>query len=400
MAEFRYTAIDASGKRIRKTTQATTQAELTKSLTANKMVIVEIENLSQGKTKTRTTLKVTEKIFFTQNIAVLLSSGISLGESMSIIANDTAHKSTSDFYESIRVDLEQGLALSQALAKYPHVFDSVYTSLVEAGENSGELASVMGSLAKGLEKDARTVHQVKSAMMYPAVVLASLLGLGLVIIFFVLPKITQVFEQLKVELPFMTRLLVSFSKLVTNYPLVILGAIILLGVFSYLMVRWTPTRQYLIHTFLRLPVIRDVIRNLDLTRLSSTLALLLNAGVPIQSALKIASGTITNPKLSEEFQAISSKLAAGVALGQALQQTSLPKTFIALVSVGERSGNIASIFATLSEHYEELFDTSVKNFTSILEPMLTLMVGVVVGVVVITIMLPIYQFVGNLQAVQ
>lgn len=397
MPQFKYTAINAQGKKIKDTLQSTSHDEVVNYLTSRQLVAVEVTELSTKNGGSKN-LKTNEKIYFTQNISVLLSSGISLGESLSIIANDTTNKQSASFYESIRVDLEQGTPLSKALSKYPKTFDSIYISLIEAGENSGELASVMENLAKGIEKDARTLHQIKSAMVYPALVLGTLVVMGIGIIFFVLPKITEVFTSLNVDLPFVTQLLVSFGGFVNKQPLLTVAALVFVIIALSVLSRIPSLRTAAIRGTMKLPLIRDLVRHLDLTRLSSTLSLLLGAGVPIQNALKIASGTIVNPRLSHEFSEVSTKLSSGIALGQALYQTDLPKTFVALVSVGERSGKIASIFNTLAEHYEELFDTSVKNFTGAIEPVMTLFVGVMVGGAVVTIMLPIYQFMGNLQA--
>ncbi len=398
MPQFKYSAINQSGKKIKQTLAATNREEVLTYLTSQHLVPVEVTEVTKvagGSHK----LKTNEKIFFTQNVAVLLSSGISLGEALAIIANDSPNKKSAQFYESIRIELEKGTPLSTALRKYPDTFDTIYLSLVEAGENSGELASVMSNLAKGIEKDARTMHQIKGAMVYPGIIMASLVLMGIVIVIFVLPKITDVFLSLNVKLPFITQLLVNFGKLATNHPLLFLLTVAIVCVGGVTLWRIKPIRLAISLNVMKLPIIRDLVRNLDLTRLSSTLSLLLAAGVPIQNALKIAAGTITNPRLSKEFSEVSNKLATGTSLGTALYKTQLPKTFVALVAVGERSGKISSIFETLSSHYEELFDTSVKNFTSAIEPTLTLFVGIVVGGVVISIMLPIYQFVGNLSNV-
>lgn len=396
MPQFKYVAINQSGKKMNQTMPAASRDEVLAYLAQQHLVPVEVTEVTKI-ARSSHSLKTNEKVFFTQNVAVLLASGISLGEALAIIANDSPNKKSAQFYESIRVELEKGTPLSKALSNYPGTFDSIYISLVEAGENSGELASVMDNLAKGIEKDARTVHQIKGAMIYPGIIFGTLVIMGIGIVFFVLPKITQVFESLDVVLPITTQLLVNFGRFVTQHPVLFLS--LTLAFFIALGGIWSVkrVRQKLAHLSMRLPLIRDLIRNLDLTRLSSTLSLLLSAGVPIQNALSIASGTITNPRLAKEFKQVSEKLATGTSLGAALSQTGLPKTFIALVAVGERSGKISTIFESLANHYSELFDTSVKNFTGAIEPILTLFVGVVVGGVVITIMLPIYQFVGNLQ---
>lgn len=400
MPLFRYTAIDHNGLRVSKTITANSKTDVTNFLTQNQFFIVSIDDVSGKPVKPSKQLKPSQKIAFTQNIAVLLSSGISLGEAITIIADDTTDKSASMFFRTIQAELERGTAFSQALAHYPAAFDTVYVSLVEAGENSGQLDNIMKNLAQSLEKDVRLQSQVRSALLYPMFVLGSLFVLGGLIMFFVLPRITKVFEQLNVQLPLSTRLLIKFSSLVANYPIPLLLAILAIIAGGIFFARSRRGKNFFGRLALMMPFVKQIIVNLDLSRLSATLSLLLNAGVPIQQAMRIASGTVRNVKLTKQFQLAAEKLATGTTLAQSLQNTGLPKTFIALVAVGERSGNIASIFDSLAAHYDNLLETAIKNFTGIIEPVLTLVVGLLVGLVVITIMVPIYQFVGNIQNVR
>src|SRR3989344_1516922 len=210
MPQFRYVAINQSGKKVKESLASSSREEVMTYLTSQNMVPVEIRDIT-FRGRGRRDLKTSEKVFFTQNVSVLLTSGISLGEALAIIANDTPNKKSAQFYESIRIDLEKGAPLSKALSKYPTTFDTIYLSLIEAGENSGELAGVMDNLAKSIEKDERTVHQVKSAMVYPGIILITLVIMGLAITFFVLPKIIQVFESLEVKLPVTTQLLITLG---------------------------------------------------------------------------------------------------------------------------------------------------------------------------------------------
>jgi type IV pilus assembly protein PilC len=399
MPQFKYTVVDPTGKRYSKIITADDKNTVIALLRKSNLYVVEVKDatkqlFSQGKN-----LSTVDKIFFTQNIAVLLSSGVSLGEALSIIAEDTANKAKSTLYEAIRSDLESGYPLSTALSHYPNTFDPIYLSLVKAGESSGELDTILNSLAKSLEKDARTKNQVKSAFVYPALILASLVGLSVVLVVFVLPKLTKVFEDLRVELPITTRILVGISSLVTNNLLVsgiLFVGIIVGGIF---LLQVPAVKDFAAKAAHKFPYIKNILLNSDLVHLSSTLALLLNAGVPIQNALDISAGTVGNPRLQNELKQTVTKISTGRMLSQSLRETSLPKTFVALIGAGEQSGKIASIMETLNEHYQELLDTSIKNFTALLEPALTLIVGLVVGGVVISVLLPIYQFIGNLQSV-
>ncbi len=399
MPAFRYTVIDPTGKRISQTMNASNKREVATFLAKNNYFIVAInEKTAKGLLKGSQKISPKDKIFFTQNVSVLLASGVSLGEAISIIAEDANSKSMTVFCSALQDELEKGTPLSKALSLYPDNFDSVYISLVNAGENSGQLDVVMNNLAKGMQKDIRTIQQVKSALLYPAFVLASLFVLGLIVVFFVLPKISTIFEQLNVSLPITTRALIAFSKFTSAHPILILASLIIGGIATVLYFRSRWSKKLIGILASRLPVLKKIIFHLDLLRLSSTLSLLLNAGLPIQEAIKIAASTIKNPRLQQQFETVTPKLASGRSLGQVLHEVTLPKTFISLVAVGERSGNIATIFASLAEHYEDLLDTSIKDFTGIIEPVLTLFVGLMVAGVIASVMVPLYSFIGSINS--
>jgi type IV pilus assembly protein PilC len=399
MPLYRYKAINQSGKRVSQTLQADNPAQVAEYLKAHNLFAVEIVDAALHKAK-KVQLKTSDKIFFTQNLSVLLSSGISLGPALNAIVQDVTTKSTVNFYTSLIAELEKGAPLSKALAQYPDVFDTVYISLIQAGENSGKLAVVMESLTESLEKDSRMANQVKSAFLYPGFVFSTLILLGIVIVFFVLPRLTKIFADLNVSLPITTRLLIKFGNFVSTQPFTMLAIILSFFAAAGILLRMSRTRLIITNWLIRLPFIKPIVTNLDLSRLSSTLALLLNAGVPIQQALSVAGGVIRNPQLRTEFRECEKKLANGVTLGQAFTASSLPRTFVSLVSLGEEAGSIAQIFTNLAIHYQNLLDVSIKNFTGILEPMLTLIVGLIVGVVVISVMVPMYQFIGNLGSIK
>ncbi len=396
MADFQYIAVDQAGKRLSKTMIANSRDEVAKFLTEKHYFIVSINDISDKVMKQGNRLTMNDKIFFTQSVSVLLQAGISLGESLAIIAADTPRKTTSLFYESIRLELEAGSPFSAALARYPKIFDPIYISLIKAGEASGELSTIMDSLSKSLDSDQRIRNQVRSALLYPSFIMLSLAGLVTVIVFFVLPRLTKVFTDLNVPLPFATRMLVALGTVAANKPFLLLGIIISVVATAVVLIRLPSTRRLLLRIAFYTPFIRQVIESSDFLHISSTLSLLIAAGVPIQDAIFISAGTVQHPLLNRELTSVSQKLSNGKTLTQALRETSLPRTFVALVSAGEQSGRIDEIFKDLAGHYQDVLDVSIKNFTGIIEPVLTLAVGLIVGGTVISILLPIYQFVGNL----
>lgn len=396
MPQFSYIAVDPNGRRVRETISADSKVEIANTLKKNNFFIVEISEVAAKDSRMPKRLSLSEKLFFTQNVATLLASGMPLSSSLTAISEDTSNKQAISLYGAIRSDLERGLPFYKALSRYPEIFDSVYVSLIEAGENSGKLDTIMDSLAKRLEKDARITSQVRSAFLYPSFILVALVILGGLIMGFVLPKLIPVFEELKVKLPITTKILLGISKFMIHHPYIVLGLILGAIIATIFFMRSYRGRLLIGVMANRTPFIRQMIMYLDLTRLSSTMAILLEAGVPIQKAMKIAANTIRTPLLRQQVSNVSEDISRGTSLATSLRSTSLPKTFIALVAIGERSGNSDFIFKMLGQHYEDMLDSSVKNFTSLIEPVLTLVVGLIVGGTVLSVMVPIYQVVGTI----
>ncbi len=395
MPQFNYTAVDGQGRRVTQVITATSKIDVANMLKQNNLFVLEIAEIAEHRRKLPKRLSMTDRIFFSQNIATLLSSGMSLSASLAAISEDTENRGIIPLYVAIRHDLERGFPFAKALSRYPEIFDNIYVSLIQAGENSGKLEDVMQQLADRLEKDSRTINQVRSALMYPTLILSSLFVLGGLIITFVLPKLIPVFTDLKVKLPITTRMLIGLSQLITHHTVVFFSSLAVMAVLAVLIYRSRWGKRTIATASVHIPVVSKMINYLDMARIASTMSLLLSAGVPIQKAIEIASGTVKNPKLKIQLETAAKDLATGSTLAQSLSNSTLPKTFVALIGVGERSGNIDKIFGTLADHYEDLLDTSVKSFTGLIEPILTLFVGLIVGGTVLSVMVPIYSVVGN-----
>lgn len=399
MPQYRYTVVDKSNQRLTKIVAAASQESLARSLESRGVFIVKIVDISQQAKQIGRHLTASDRLFMVQNIAILLDSGISLGEVLNIIAADTANKRLALFFQALQSDLEQGSSFSQALSGYPEAFDEVFLSLIEAGESSGQLSLVLQNLAESLERDMQTVRQVKSALIYPVIILGALALLVGILSFFVLPKLVGIFTQVDFELPWLTRQLINLGQFIELNQW--LALLLYLGSLAAI-VGWSlsPWGKRLLRVVSgRLPVIKNVYAVLDLTRLSSTLELLLRAGIPIQAAMKNAAGTLTDQQSQLEVVAVSTKLQSGISLAQSLGQTHLPRTFIALIATGEQSGSLEKILKSLSGHYQRELETKVKDLTAVLEPALTLFVGLTVAGAVLTILVPLYQFIGSFQNV-
>lgn len=395
MPQFTYTAIDSAGKKIKKTIVASSSRAAQSRLEEDHLFVVSLSESGGGKDK-HSKLSTDNLIFFTQNVSTLLEAGMSLGEGLSLIADDAPDAKTGALYDELRNELEKGTSFSKALSKHPETFDEVFIALVQAGESSGKLNVVMLELAKNLDRDARSIAQVKSAFYYPAFILATLVGLAITVMFFVLPRIVPVFQQLTATLPLPTRVLIWISSGITNYPYAVIGGLILIVIGCYFFFHSRYGKKLFDWLSIHTPVVNNVVNTLDLFRVSSVMGLLVGSSVPIQEAIAISASAVKNLTLQKQFRQTSKKISEGQSFSEAFKSVSLPKTFIALVGVGEQSGSLGKVFNALANYYENRLDTAIKNFIALIEPTLTLIVALLVGVVVISILMPIYQVIGNI----
>lgn len=337
-----------------------------------------------------------EKIFLAQNLATFLDSGMPLLDALVMITADTPSQRLRNLMEGVIFDLKTGTALSTSLKKDEASFDTVFIALVEAGESSGKLAGIFYSLAEKMKQEAQTVSRIRSALAYPAVVVGALFLLGVLLTFFVLPRITVIFTDLHLDLPLLTRMLLATSRLMTTYPLVSIGGLLLLLGSARLFLRSLTGKRTLYWLGSHLPIAKNVFWFIDLQRFTSTLGILVKAGIPIQDGILIAGRTVHHPVLARQIPEAAEALAGGQSLATVLGQTELPRTVISLLAVGEQSGSLSRNLEGLEKHYREQLDEALRNLTGLVEPILTLFVGVVIGLVVIAIIVPIYQLVGQI----
>ncbi len=343
-------------------------------------------------------VNLTQKAILAKHLAVMLNAGLTLSESLTV-AIDSASGALKRVLRQVRQSVESGSAFSVALAVWPKVFPGVFVSAVYAGERSGNLATNLTNLSHALEKERALVSKVKSAMVYPGIVLTATLGLGLAIAFFILPKITPLFRGLKVELPWTTRALIAFADFIDLHGPVFFTSLVLAIIFFHWLLKqrfMAPLTHWVI---LRLPAFGRIVLNLNLARLASTLGLLLKSGVNVDEALTIAEKTTNNFYFRHALRRISTDVGRGLKLSQSFAQFPklFPLLFTRMTGVGEVSGRFEETFFYLAEFYEDEVDTSTKSLSTALEPILLLFIGLIVAGLALSIITPIYEITGNIK---
>jgi type II secretion system protein F len=339
-----------------------------------------------------TTIRRRDVTLLTRELADLLESGLTLMRALDVLREQTEHPRVREVLTEVAARVRDGRSFSESLATYPRIFSPLYLSMVRSGEVGGMLGGVLARLADNSEKEDEVYSKVRSALVYPALILLVGLGTVAVLLIFVIPKLVSLFQEVGQTLPLPTRILIEVSRWLGSYWwLVVLVAV---GG-AYVVRRGTrsPARRLAIdRTTLRLPVWGTLIKRVEIARFARTLATLLSHGVPILPAMQVVVQATGNEVLRGELQQIGEQLRSGSTLSQGMRRARLfPAPVTHMIAVGEESGALDRSLLKIAETYEREADRAMRLMTSLVEPLMILIVGAVVGFIVISMMLPIFQ---------
>ncbi|PLX26238.1 hypothetical protein C0580_00390 [Candidatus Parcubacteria bacterium] len=343
-------------------------------------------------------VKMIEKVMFAKHLAVMIKAGMAIDTALETLKNN-ASAVLAKRLESVLEDVKKGGRLSDALKKYPKDFDLLFVNMVAVGEQGGTLAKNLNLLAAQQRKSYELRSKIKSAAVYPSLIIIAIIGLIVVISVFVLPKILNFFKTLKIDLPATTQLFITISDFMMNYWMWIVGVIIFIFIAIRTMAKIRATRLVLHLIILRLPIIGKVSKHLNLALFARTLGSLLDSGITIDRALQIVSQTLTNDAYKRETTSVYHKILKGGSLADAMNNEDyFPSLLSSMIRVGERSGNLSEVLEYLADFYELEVDNTTKNLSTMLEPALLIMIGLVVGFVAISIINPIYELTSKVGA--
>ena len=332
-----------------------------------------------------------EVALFSRQFATLINAGVSLTRSLAILASQNDNKHLADIIDQVRADVEGGSSLSHGLAKHPKQFSRLYVSMVRAGEVGGNLDRTLNDLSTTLEKQMELKRKIKSAMTYPAVVLAMVVVIMAAMLLFVVPVFTKMYKSLGGTLPTPTRLLIAFSNIaVTYFPFLIILAV--LGIIGFKKALKTPRgRDIWDHLVLRVPIFGELVHKTSLARFSATLSTLMSSGVPILEALDITTETAGNTVVAAGVQAISDGARRGDPMARSLDDHPVfPPMVVQMISVGEETGALDQLLAKVADFYDQEVEATVNALTSLLEPLMIVVIGSAVGATVISLYLPMF----------
>ena len=329
---------------------------------------------------------------FTKQLEIMIRAGLSLVSALESLGEQTENKKLSKVSSQISKMVNGGEYFSNALSHFPGIFSRVYIGSIKLGEKSGTLEEVLSSLSSQLEKDHDLQSKIKSAMVYPAFILAALIGVMVVLLIYVVPALTKLFQELGGQLPVATRILISTSNFILKFWWLIL---ILLGGITIGLYSWKRTRsgnRFLDLIKIRVPIFGSLVKKIYIARFSRTSATLIKAGLPLIEVLKTSQFVVNNVLYQEQIERIKTDVEGGLPLSRAIKNADLfPPMIFNLVSAGELSGNLKESFETVANFYEKEITRTTETLSSMIEPILLIIIGLAVGVAVISIIKPIYS---------
>lgn len=337
-------------------------------------------------------IRTSETAMMTRQLATLISAGFPLTKALHTMLPQTKKESFRRILSKIKDSIEEGSSFADALAQYPGVFSNIYINLVRAGEASGTLEIVLERLADISEKQHRLNNKLKAAMTYP--VLMTFIGTG--VLFFLLtvivPGITSIFEEMNQSLPLTTQILINTSHFLKQWWMLVLSFIIL-TIFLYNIIKKKPSVQTAIDKFiLKLPVVGELVQKISVARLTRTLGSLLENGVSLLDALEIVQNVTGNKIIENAIIDAKKEVERGRELGDVLSQNNnFPYLAVQMIKVGEQSGNLESMLKKTARVYDDEIETTIVGMTSLLEPVIILVMAIVVGFIVLSICLPIFE---------
>lgn len=406
MAIFLYTALDTKGLTHQGEVQAYDRRTALEMVVKQGLMIIALKEKGSIKRTLVSRFNVfsrvsaLDRILLTRHLSSIIHAGVPLGEAIDIlIFNNQKRSLLRNILEEAKKDLQEGHPLSSVFAAYPEHFPVVFVGLIRAGEVSGTLEETLKNLGDQLLRDYELVRKVRSAMIYPLILLGASIGIIILILTFVLPRLATSFGQSNIHLPLLTRFIVAISTVLSsNKILTIVTSIAFFGFWAWFL-RKPNGKRFIFVMVSHLPIAKDLFQRLALARFARTLKNLIKSGVSVMEALEIVSISIGNEAYRKEFLQMREELRKGISFADVFRKREefFPRLVGSLITVGERTGSLENSLETIADFYDEEVDRTLRTLVTLLEPLLLLVMGLIVGGIAVSVLLPIYQLIGQVR---
>jgi len=394
MPTFKYVAKDANAQNVTGKITADSKTAVIEALRKRKLMIISVVEVKGQETKKAMfqgkKVKPDELVIFARQLSTMVDAGIPILQGLDALKDQVVHPLFRKVLSLVHEDIQHGTSLSVAFSKHPNVFDVLFVNMVKVGETGGVLSKILDRVSTYMEKTLKLKRKVKSALIYPAVVVSMAILITIVLLVKVVPTFAEIYKSFNAELPGMTQSLIGASNFLKSYILFVVAGLFVGG---FVLRSWHRTdRGALIidGAILKMPIFGDLLRKVAISRFSRTLATLIQSGVPILESLDIVGKTIGNKVLETVVEDVKSTVREGESLAVPLVKSGVfPPMVTRMIAIGEKSGQLEKMLLKISEFFDDQVDAAVDGLTSIIEPLIIGVLGIVIGFIVIALFLPI-----------
>ena len=402
---FTYTAKSKTGEMIESTLDATDRFTLSRDLRSRGYLPLSITEKKAGLedklsifTRIFSKISVNEQIIFTKNLSGMIKAGLSLSRALSVLRKQTKNAELGKILNSVTSDINSGETFSTALTKFPDNFSNLFISMVKAGEESGNLSGALSDIGLNLEKSNSLTKKIKGALIYPGVIMSAMVVIGVLMFAFVVPTLASTFKSLGATLPFATQLLIFFGEFFSHNLILTFVIIISVAFGSYLLFRAKFMAKYIDFVMLKVPIVSNLTKELNTARTARTISSLLISGVSLTRALEITQDVVQNIYYKRVLNEAEIAIEKGAPFSQAFSaHTNLyPVMMSEMIQVGEETGKLSDMLLQIALFYEEQVENKTKNLSTIIEPLLMIVIGAGVGFFAISMISPLYSILGSI----
>lgn len=363
------------------------------------LVIIELRELAPSKLiglDILNRIKGKDLVIFSRQFAIMISANMAIVQSLKIIVDQTANLKLKSIILAVATKIDGGAKLSDSLADWPNVFSNFYVSVVRSGETSGKLDEILNYLADEMEKDYDMMSKIKGAMIYPIFVMSGLIVVGVIMMVYVVPKLTNILSEGGAELPITTRILIGTSGFLANYWLIILviGIAIFFGLRFY--INKPLGKKQFDYFKLKLPIFGKLLQLICLVRFTRSMNTLIVSGITISDSLKVAGGVVNNKIYEELIEKTIKEVDEGNSISSVFSKSNeIPKMVSQMISIGEKTGKLDVILERITSFYGRAIANTIANLMTLMEPLIMVVMGIAVGIMVAAIILPMYNLAGQ-----
>jgi type IV pilus assembly protein PilC len=403
--QFEYKALNKNGELKSGIKTAADEFALRKDLKAENFSLIHAEPVNKNSPKFLIAkilrigrISMHEKIIFSRNLATMIDAGLSLSRALTIIERQTANPKLKRTLYEINERVKKGSSLSESLKNYPDVFTTLMISMVQSGEESGNLVESLNIVSEQMEKQYILNKKIQGAMVYPGVIMTVMIFIGIFMLLYIVPTLTNTFTELGVELPASTQFIINLSNFIKTNAILSLLIIIIIAFLSYFVGKSSPGKRFLDGLLLHFPLISEMVKEINSARTARTLASLITSGVPFVRALQIVKDVVQNSYYKEVIAKAEKNIQIGLPISKVFGENSdLYPIFVAeMIAVGEETGELGPMLLKIASFYEEEVDQKTKNLSTIVEPLMMVVVGAIVGFFAISMIGPMYSLVDKI----